>query len=157
MTSLYEILDGREQRVEGIDPNATVLEGIARMARCQIGCLVVCEDDHLAGVLTERDYLQKVILRGRTSRTTLVREVMTPAALVAGLHDDGAESLRRMLAHQVKYLPVLEEGQVVGVLSRGDLMRALIAEPTRSSDRGSTGRFAIVDAPPDSSSLRTAG
>jgi CBS domain-containing protein len=166
MTCLDEILNARAPRLEVIDPNATVLEAIARMARCQIGCLVVAEEGRMVGLLGERDYLQKVVLRGRTSRTTLVREVMSAPALVGALHEDAEECLRRMLAHGVKHLPLVERERVVGLVSRGDIMRALFEtglEQTRAASALSagTGRFAILDAPdardqldapPDSSS-----
>jgi len=164
MTCLFEILDGRDQKLEWVDPNGTVFEAIARMARCQIGCLVVLEDDQLVGLLCERDYLQKVVLRGRTSRTTVVREVMSPPTLVASLQDDSDECLRRLVAHRVKYLPVLDRDRVVGLVSRGDLLRARFAAQSEvervraaSAMSAGTGRFAIIDAPPDSSSIGRAG
>lgn len=155
MSSLIEILDAQRQPVQLVDPNGLVLEAIARMARYQIGCLVVAEDEHVVGLLSERDYLQKVVLRGRTSRTTLVREVMTTPVMVAGPQDDSEDCLRRMLAYRVKYLPIVDRDRVVALLSRGDFMRHRLAEEARQG-RAATGRFPIGTAPDESQDgLRT--
>jgi CBS domain-containing protein len=146
MSSLIEILDAQRQPVQLVNPNGTVLEAIATMARFQIGCLVVAEDEQVVGLLSERDYLQKVVLRGRTSRTTLVHEIMTTPVMVAGPQDDSDECFRRMLAYRVKYLPIVDRERVIALLSRGDFMRHRLASEPRAHDRGTTGRYAIADA-----------
>jgi CBS domain-containing protein len=145
MSSLCEILDGQPRAVEVVDPNGTVLEAVARMTRCQIGCLVVVDEGRVVGLVTERDYLTKVMLRGRTSRTTLVREIMTAPVMVANPHDDDEECLRRMLAHRVKQLPVVDRDALVGLLSRGDLMRARLArKESAPTDRSASGRYEVA-------------
>ena len=156
MSSLIEILDANRQPVQVVDPNGVVLEAIAVMARFQIGCLVVAEDEHVVGLLTERDYLQKVVLRGRASRTTLVREVMSAPAMVAGPQDDAEECLRRMLAYRVKYLPIVDRDRVIAIVSRGDFLRHRLLTEQRGHDRATTGRYPIADAPDEpSGGLRT--
>lgn len=149
MSSLIEILDAQRQPVQLVDPNGIVLEAIARMARYQIGCLVVAEDEHVVGLLSERDYLQKVVLRGRTSRTTLVREIMTTPVMVAGPQDDAEDCLRRMLAYRVKYLPIVDRDRVIALLSRGDFMRHRLAAEARGHERAVTGRYSIGDTSAD--------
>jgi CBS domain-containing protein len=157
MSSLIEILDAQRLPVQLVDPNGIVLEAIANMARFQIGCLVVVEEEQVVGLLSERDYLQKVVLRGRTSRTTLVREIMTTPVMVAGPQDDADECLRRMLAYGVKYLPIVDRERVIALLSLGDFLRHRLANEPRAHDRVTTGRYAIADSTREPANGRQTG
>lgn len=151
MTTVFDILRDKDGTVHVVDPNATVFEAIARMARFRIGSLVVCEDGRVSGIVTERDYLQKVALRSRTSRTTLVREIMSSPVVTAGPHEDVGECLRRVFARRVRYLPVISNAALVGIVSRGDLVRACfpdvqVADPEVS--RSAAGAFATAARAP---------
>jgi CBS domain-containing protein len=118
-------LKGRNQ-VWSITPDETVYRAIEVMSERQIGCLVVLMGGQLAGIVSERDYARKVILMGRSSQQTRVREVMTSPALFVTPEKTVAESMRIMTERRVRHLPVLEGDNLVGMLSIGDLVNWVI-------------------------------
>jgi signal-transduction protein with cAMP-binding, CBS, and nucleotidyltransferase domain len=118
-------LKGRNQ-VWSITPDETVYRAIEIMSERQIGCLVVLMGGQLAGIVSERDYARKVILMGRSSQQSRVREIMTSPALFVTPEKTVAESMRIMTERRVRHLPVLEGDNVVGMLSIGDLVNWVI-------------------------------
>jgi CBS domain-containing protein len=112
--------------VWSISPDSTVYEAIEQMAEKGIGALVVLREGKVEGIVSERDYARKVILKGKHSHETRVREVMTTPALVVKPEDSVSECMRTMTAHRVRHLPVLEGESVVGILSIGDLVNWII-------------------------------
>ena len=126
--AINEILRDKGSDVQTISPQATVFAAIERMVSHGIGALPVVDDECLVGMLTERDYLRKVALEGRTSRTTLVHEIMTPRVVAARPSDGIDESLELMTAQRVRHLPVIEQGQLVGIVSMGDLVKRKVAD-----------------------------
>lgn len=114
--------------VHAIGPDATVLEAIRRMAEKGIGALVVMEGEAIAGMVTERDYARKVILMGRNSDQTAVREIMSPSVLCVRLHQTNEDCMALMAGSRVRHLPVLDEGRIVGLISMGDLVKDIISE-----------------------------
>src|ERR1700733_5439762 len=112
--------------VRSISPDSTVYEAIEQMAEKGIGALVVLREGRLEGIISERDYARKVILKGKQSHETRVREVMTTPALFVKPEDSISECMRMMTAHRVRHLPVLEGELVVGILSIGDLVNWII-------------------------------
>ena len=120
------LLDQTARAVFSISPEATVYEAIERMSEEHIGALVVLSGGELVGIISERDYARKVILKGRQSREARVSEVMsTPVFHVApGTKID--ECLRVMTSRRVRHLPVLEGERVVGVISMGDLVKWIV-------------------------------
>ena len=107
-------------------PNATVFSAIQLMAEKKIGCLVVMSGGYLAGIVSERDYARKVILMGRNSNDTKVREIMSTPALYVTPDLTIDEAMRIMTTRRVRHLPVLEGDTVVGVLSIGDLVNWIV-------------------------------
>jgi CBS domain-containing protein len=107
---------------------ALVYDAMKLMADKEIGALLVMEGATLAGILSERDYARKIILQGRSSLTTEVREIMTSRVVCAGPERSIAECMALMTDKRIRHLPVVEAGQVCGMISIGDLVKAIIAE-----------------------------
>ena len=121
------ILDSKGRDAVSICPGATVYEAIAEMARTEVGALLVLEGSELVGIVSERDYARKVILRGRSSRETLVREIMTPSPITVTLSHTVDECMRIMTHRCIRHLPVVDGGEVKGVVSIGDLVKTIIS------------------------------
>lgn len=128
MKNVREILKSKEGRVFCITPEETVLAGIAVMAENNVGALLVMDGDKLVGILTERDYARKVVLAGRTSSKTLVKEIMSQQVLVIRPETTIEECMALMIENSVRYLPVLENDQVIGVISIGNVVNTIITQ-----------------------------
>jgi CBS domain-containing protein len=126
-TTVRDILSTKGNKVDHIGPDATVRDALQRMAELNIGALVVMEGDRLAGIISERDYARKIVLKGRTSLDTSVRDIMSSRVICARLDQTAEECLAIMTAKAIRHLPVLEQKKVVGVISIGDLVKAIIA------------------------------
>lgn len=126
--TLGAILRTKGQQVWSVSPEATVYEAIAQMADKSAGALVVMEEGRPAGMISERDYARKVVLEGRSSKDTRVAEIMSAPAIVAGPRETIDDAMRRMTDHRIRHLPVIENEQVIGVISMGDLVRATIVD-----------------------------
>ncbi|HIJ86279.1 MAG TPA: CBS domain-containing protein [Desulfuromonadales bacterium] len=119
-----------EVSVFSIAPDATVLEAITFMAEKNVGALPVMDGETLVGILSERDYARKVLLMGRSSNETLVRDIMTDKVITVTLNSSAKECIDLMTEKQVRHLPVVENGRVTGVVSIGDVVKLIIAEQT---------------------------
>lgn len=128
MTMVKEILVLKGRDVWSIEPVATVYDAMRLMADKGVGALLVLEGETLRGIVTERDYARKVILQGRSSRTTQVTEIMTARVAYAQLEQDIEECMAIMTEERVRHLPVIDAGRVVGIISIGDLVKSIIAE-----------------------------
>lgn len=125
---IRNILNKKGSQVFDINPDNTVFEAIEKMAEKNIGALVVVEDGELAGIITERDYRNKVILKGRTSKTTKVREIMSSDPITVEPSDSVETCMALMTDRKFRHLPVLEEGKLCGVISIGDLVKSVISK-----------------------------
>ncbi len=123
MASVSEVLKEKGNKVIGVIPTATVYEAIEQMVEHNCGSLLVMEGDDIAGIFTERDYLRKITLQGRTSKTTAVQEVMNSPVVVVESGAEVDEALAMMTDRHIRHLPVVEAGQVIGVVSIGDLVK----------------------------------
>ena len=121
------ILAQKSGKLWSVEPGLCVYDAIALMAEKDIGALLVFSAGELAGIVSERDYARKVILSGRSSRDTAVEEIMTTSPIVVGPDDSVEECMRIMTAGRVRHLPVIERGRVVGLVSIGDLVKAIIS------------------------------
>ncbi len=127
MTSIRQIL-ARKPDVYSIAPEATVLDALRVMEQKNVGALLVMSGSEIVGILSERDYARKVVLRGRSSRDTPVREVMTGDVFVITPDTSAGECMVHMTERRVRHLPVVEDSRVVGVISIGDVVRAVIED-----------------------------
>lgn len=115
------------QQVITISPDATVFEALKVMDQYHIGALAVLDNAKLAGIFSERDYAREVALKGRTSKTTIIKEVMT-IDVHAAKPDDTVESAMNVMSdNRIRHLPVLKDGEMIGILSIGDLVKETIA------------------------------
>lgn len=113
-----------------IAPDATVLAAITLMSEKNIGALPVMDGNSLVGILSERDYARKVLLMGRSSNETLVRDIMTDKVITVTLNSTTKECIDLMTEKQLRHLPVVENGHVTGVVSIGDVVKLIISEQT---------------------------
>ena len=128
MKRIRDILKGKGRKVWSVKSEDTVFDALKIMADKHLGALLVIDDEQLVGIVSERDYARKVILRGRFSHATTIGDIMSANVVCAQLDQDINESMAVMTDKRVRHLPVLDEGQVVGVVSIGDLVKAVIAE-----------------------------
>ena len=128
MTTASDILEDKGSDVWSVSPDDTVFEAIRLLADKGVGALLVMDGDKLVGIVTERDYARKVILAGKASRDTPVREVMTAKVLYVTPERTLDQCLGLMTEIKARHLPVLDGERVVGILSIGDLVRAKLAE-----------------------------
>lgn len=118
------ILKQKDRQVWSISPDATVYEAIEMMSDKEIGALLVTEHGKLVGLLSEREYARKVILKGRLSKETLVKEIMVSPPLTVSLNCTVDEAMRMMTDHRVRHLPVVDaNGAALGIVSIGDLVK----------------------------------
>ena len=128
MTTVTQLLRTKGHEVVSVSAETSVFEALKVMAEKNIGALLVIEAEKLVGVLSERDYARKVILKGKASKDTSVREIMTAHVLYVRPEQTIEECMALMTAKRVRHLPVLEEERLVGVISIGDVVKAIIAE-----------------------------
>jgi CBS domain-containing protein len=127
MTSIRQIL-AHKPDVYSVPPDATVFDALRLMEQRNIGALLVMKGDSLVGIFSERDYARRMVLHGRTSRDTPVREVMTADVFVIPPDVNAGECMVHMTDRHVRHLPVVEGGKVLGVISIGDVVRAVIED-----------------------------
>ena len=124
--TISEILHQKGNQVWSIDPNTMVFDAIQLMADKNIGALLVTEGSRLVGILTERDYTRKVALKGKSSKQTPVKEILSGQVIHVSPDHTIEECLRLMTDHRVRHLPVLEADRIVGIISIGDLVNWII-------------------------------
>lgn len=128
MKTVKQILDAKGSQVWSITPNASVYDALRVMGEKEVGALAVIEAGQLIGVISERDYARKVILRGKTSRETSVHEIMTAAVHTTTPTQTVQECMKLMTEQRIRHLPVLNDGNLIGMISIGDLVKAIIDE-----------------------------
>jgi CBS domain-containing protein len=128
MRSIRDILKEKGVDIWTIGPNATVFQALELMAEKNIGAVLVMENDEMAGIFSERDYARKVVLKGKSSRETKVREVMTANVMFVRPDKSVEECMALMTGKHIRHLPVLEGGRLIGLVSIGDIVKAVIAE-----------------------------
>lgn len=128
MKTVRDILAVKGQSVWSVSAEATVFQALQRMAEKEIGALLVIDGEHVAGIISERDYARKVVLLGRTSPNTQVKEIMTRHVAYTHLDQSIEECMAIMTDKRIRHLPVLERQKLVGIISIGDLVKSIIAD-----------------------------
>lgn len=128
MRTVRQLLDAKAAEVFAIGPDAPVIDAIRLMAEKRIGAVLVMQGARLAGILSERDYARKIVLQGRSSADTPVRDIMTAQVISVGLGDSAERCMQIVTEHRIRHLPVLDGDEVIGVVSIGDLVKAVIED-----------------------------
>jgi CBS domain-containing protein len=135
MLQVKHLLAEKGDRVFAIGPDEPVLVAVRMMADRYVGALLVMDGDKLAGIVSERDYARKVILKGRSSAETPVRDIMSAQVITVGPDDTTDTCMRICTERHVRHLPVVDGNKVVGVLSIGDLVKAVIDAQSREIEQ----------------------
>ena len=133
--TIESILANKPQTIWHVSPEATVYDAIALMAEKNVGALLVMENEKLVGIVSERDYSRKVMLKGKTSRNSYVREIMTTELTTANPRETVQECLRFMTDKHIRHLPVVADGELRGVISIGDLVKQVISAQSATLDQ----------------------
>ena len=128
MIRIRDFLNEKSQTIYAVNPESTVYESLEKMSAHDVGSVLVMEEDNLVGIFTERDYMKKIILRDRSSKSTLVKDVMTANPICITLDDTLDQSLAIITKKRIRHLPVLEKGRLVGIISIGDLVKKKISD-----------------------------
>jgi CBS domain-containing protein len=132
MLSVQQLLDQKPKGIFSVAASDPVLTAIKKMAEHHVGALLVMTGDKLVGIISERDYARKVVLLGRSSEETRVEAIMTTRVITVTAKQDAHDCMRLMTDKRIRHLPVVAGDRVIGVLSIGDLVRAVIEEQERT-------------------------
>ncbi|WP_026595323.1 CBS domain-containing protein [Methyloferula stellata] len=128
MTTVKQLLDHKGRDVFSISPDATVYDAIKKMAEKNVGSLVVIDNGELVGIVTERHYARNVVLKGRASPATPVQAIMETDLVYAGPEQSVEDCMAIMTDKKVRHLPVIENDSLIGIISIGDLVQAIISQ-----------------------------
>ena len=135
MRTVRQLLEAKAPEVFAIGPDAPVIDAIRLMAEKRIGALLVMQAGKLAGIVSERDYARKIVLQGRSSHDTPVRDIMTADVVSIGLDDTTDRCMELVPDRRIRHVPVLDGGSVLGVVSIGDLVKAVIEDQQLELDQ----------------------
>ena len=135
MATVAQLLEQKGHNVESIAPDATVYDAIRRMSDLDIGALVVTDQGKVVGLITERDYARNVFLKGKASPTTPVRDVMEDDVLFVGREETARNCMAIMTGQRTRHLLVMEGGELLGIVSIGDLVRSIVAEQDKAIEQ----------------------
>ena len=128
MRRVKDILASKGNEICSIGPNASVYDAIHLLAEKGIGALTVLDNEQLVGIISERDYARQIILKGRSSENTLVKDIMSSDVITAKPGHEIEECMHMMTEKRIRHLPIVEDDNLVGIISIGDLIRAIIAD-----------------------------
>jgi CBS domain-containing protein len=135
MARVSEILENKGGMVLSVDVNETVFDAISLMAQVNIGAVLVQKDDTIAGIFTERDYLQRIALQSRSSKQTRVGDVMTTPVISADPDDSVQQCMETMTTCHCRHLPVVHDGKLLGIVSIGDLVKKMLEEKQQEVEK----------------------
>ena len=128
MGKVRNILQSKNTSTVSICPDSTVFEALELMVEKNIGALLVMDQDEFVGIFTERDYARKVILKGKASKETVIREIMTEDPITVTMDNSIEDCMRLMTNKFIRHLPVMENGKLIGIISIGDVVKYIIEE-----------------------------
>jgi CBS domain-containing protein len=128
MKTVRDILKVKGTQIWTIPPDATIYEALQIMGEKEIGALLVIEHDSPVGIVSERDYARKVALEGKSSKTSKVKEIMSPDVLYVDIHTNIEKCMALMINKRIRHLPVYDEDKLTGIISIGDVVKAVIHE-----------------------------
>lgn len=128
MGTVRHLLEKKGNTVYDVSPDTSVYDALELLEDKNVGALVVVENKKLIGVFTERDYARKVVLKGRSSKETLVRDIMSDWPVVVNLHTTIEQCMELMTDKYIRHLPVVDNGELIGVISIGDVVKYIIEE-----------------------------
>lgn len=135
MRTVRQLLETKAPDIYAIGPDVPVIDAIRLMAEKRIGAVLVMDGSRLAGILSERDYARKIVLEGRSSKDTPVREIMTADVIGVGPNDTADCCMQLVTNKRIRHLPVLDGDAVLGVISIGDLVKAVIEDQQHELDQ----------------------
>lgn len=128
MHTLRQLLGSKTPEVYAVAPGDSVIDAIRLMAEKGVGAVLVMDGARLAGIVSERDYARKIVLHGKSSADTSVRDIMTADVVTVNPHQTVEQCMQIVTDHRIRHLPVVEDGEVIGVISIGDLVKAVIED-----------------------------
>jgi CBS domain-containing protein len=128
MSDVKAVIESKGGEVHTISPTSTVFDAVCKMVQLNLGALVVASEAGVIGIISERDYLRKIAVEGRSSKSTFVQEIMTPRPICVAPDTQAAACMKLMAKHRIRHLPVMEDGELVGMLSIRDIVDHLAAE-----------------------------
>lgn len=128
MKTIRQLLELKGRDIWSISPDATVYEAVKLMAEKEVGALIVFDGPRTAGIISERDYARKIILKGRSSKETKVRDIMTANVIHTDADKNVEECMALMTNKRIRHLPVLDQGKLIAIVSIGDLVKSIIEE-----------------------------
>ena len=128
MTTIAQLLNTKGNQVWSVEPKATIFKALEIMSEKEIGALLVMENEKLVGIFSERDYARKVILKGKSSKNTPVGELMTKKVFYIDPQKTISECMAMMTNKKIRHLPVLENDNVIGIITIGDIVNQIISE-----------------------------
>jgi CBS domain-containing protein len=128
MTSVEQFLDFNRRKVWALKPESRVIDSLFLMAEKNISCILIMNHEDLVGIFSERDYARKVVIKGKNSNETLLKEVMTEKLITISPRTDLEECMKLMTDHRIRHLPVLENNKVIGLISIGDVVREMLVQ-----------------------------
>ena len=128
MTTVRSVLQTKDNTIWSIAPDALVFDALKIMADKNVGALLVTQKEKVVGIFSERDYARKIVLKGESSHTTAIKDVMTSGVLSVNPEQSIDECMTLMTNKHIRHLPVLENGKLIGLVSIGDVVKAIISE-----------------------------
>lgn len=128
MKTVQQLLETKRHGVVSVSPDSTVLDALRVMAEREIGAVLVTDGEHLVGIFSERDYARKVVLQGKASKDTPVREIMTDKVVCVRPTQTIEDCMNLMTDKRIRHLPVLDSKKIVGVISIGDVVKEMLSE-----------------------------
>ncbi len=128
MINIRDILKEKGQKIYYVSPETTVYESLGKMSAYNVGSMLVMENEKLLGIFTERDYMKKIILQNKASKTTMIKDIMTTNPICLTPSDSVDSALSIMTKQHCRHFPIIEESKIIGVVSIGDLVKAKISD-----------------------------